>query len=266
MTRRSYKKPHRAKKVKPLVAKASFWRAVFGVSAVGGMMWLVCFSPALEVKEIKVSGTEKVSDQDCIKLIEDEISKKIAMFDSKSILLFNLDQAKKDILARYPQIQNIKIERQFPSKILASVEERRGVAVFDSGGKKYLIDAAGIGFQEAADVTGLLVISDSRDRDITIGAQVLSKELLSGILRMKGNMTESAEIETTAAIVATPERVNLQTTEGWYVYFNPLKDIDSQLSKLVAVLKDDSFKSKRTNLEYVDIRFTRVYLKEKNIQ
>ncbi|MFA6376489.1 MAG: FtsQ-type POTRA domain-containing protein, partial [Candidatus Paceibacterota bacterium] len=182
MTRRNYKKPHRAKKVKPLVAKASFWRAVFGVSAASGLVWLVCFSPALEVKEIKITGTEKVSGQDCVKVIEDEISKKIAMFDSKSILLFNLDQAKNDILARYPQIQNIKIERQFPSKIYASVEERRGIAVFNAGGKSYLVDDGGIGFQEIDSPPDLLAISDSREAEVVMGGQVVSKEVLSGIL------------------------------------------------------------------------------------
>ncbi|MFA6376373.1 MAG: hypothetical protein WCX69_03160, partial [Candidatus Paceibacterota bacterium] len=95
---------------------------------------------------------------------------------------------------------------------------------------------------------------------------VVSKEVLSGILRMRGDIMDSGGITAAAAIIATSERVNLQTSEGWYIYFNPLKGIDSQLSKLAAVLKDDSFKAKRANLEYVDIRFTRVYLKEKNSQ
>jgi len=266
MARRTYKKPHRAKKKKPLVAKASFWRAVFGISAAGGLVWLVCFSPALEVKEIKITGNEKVNGQDCVKVIEEEISKKIAMFDSKSILLFNLDQAKKDILARYPQIQDIKIERQFPSKIYASVEERRGIAVFSAGGKNYLIDDSGIGFQEVDAVSDLLLISDSRDAQTELGGSMISKEVLSGILRMRGGIIDPGGLTAAAAVIATSERVNLQTNEGWFVYFNPLKDIDSQLTKLIAVLKDDSFKAKRANLEYVDVRFTRVYLKEKDSQ
>ncbi len=39
--------------------------------------------------------------------------------------------------------------------------------------------------------------------------------------------------------------------------------VASQLIKLGAVINDQVFQSKRANLEYVDIRFTRVYLKEK---
>lgn len=234
-------------------------------SVVCGGVWLVCFSPALEVKEISVAGAEKINSQDCVRLIEDEVNKKIAFLDSKSILLFNLDQTRKDLLAHFPQIQDIKIERQFPSKILASVEERRGVAIYiDGAGKKFQIDDAGIAFEEATDQMGLLQIGAARSTQINIGEPAINKEMLLGILRIKAEMQLSDGINVANATIETPERVNLQTQDGWYVYFNPLKDIDSQLSKLAAVINDESFKAKKTNLEYVDVRFTRVYLKEKS--
>jgi cell division septal protein FtsQ len=264
MTRRSYKKPHRAKKRKPFLAKAWFWRAIFGVAAGGGLVWLVCFSPALEVKEITVSGAKNVNSNDCAKLIQDEVNKKIALLDSKSILLFNLDQARQDILARFPQIGDIKIERQFPSKIYASIQERQGVAVFNGGAIKFLVDDNGIAFEEAAGSENLLEISNSHEQELKLGGQALPKDVLSGILRMAGGINGLNGIAAVAAVIATPERINIQTKEGWYVYFDPLKDVDSQLSKLAAVIGDDAFKSKKANLEYVDVRFTRVYLKEKS--
>lgn len=268
MARKSYKKPHRAKKKKSLLAKAAFWRSAFFVVAIGGTVWLVCFSPALEVKEINVAGAERIDSRDCVDFIQGEVNKKIAFFDSKSILLLNLDQTKKELLDKFPQIQDIKIQRQFPSKIYASIEERRGVAIFvDGNGKYYSIDGDGIIFEEAkGDTTDLLQISGSRDDDLSLGKAVVKKELLSNILRMKGDVQSTTQIIITSAIIATPERVNLKTSEGWYIYFNPIKDIDDQFLKLGAVLIDDSFKAKRRNLEYVDIRFTRVYLKEKTLE
>ena len=264
MTRRIYKKPHRAKKHKPLIAKASFWRSICVFAVLCGSVWLVCFSPALEVKDIEVAGAEKVSEQDCAKVIHDEVNKKIAFLDSKSILLFNMEQTKKELLARFPQVQNIKIERQFPSKIIASVEERSGVAIMgDGSGKKFLVDGNGIAFEEVFEQKELLEISVAAGRPLKVGDEAVSKEMLSGILRIKGDMLASSGINTVGASIETPERINLQTQDGWYVYFNPLKDIDSQLSKLAAVIGDESFKAKKANLEYVDVRFTRVYLKQK---
>jgi len=265
MPRRSYKKPYRAKRKKPLLAKASFWRTLGATAAAGGAVWVVCFCPALEVKEVNVEGAQKINRQDCAQLIQDEINKKIAFFDSKSILLFNLDQAKKEILAKFPQVQDIKIVRQFPSKIYASVEERRGVAVYvDARGKRYSVDIQGIAFEEAADPVEVIQIADSRASEILVGGPAISKELLDGILRMKGAIDGEGKVTVADARIETLERINLQTSEGWYIYFNPLRDINEQLVKLDAVLADGSFVAKRANLEYVDIRFTRVYLKEKD--
>lgn len=262
MPRRSYKKPYRAKRKKPLLAKASFWRSVGGLVFVGGAVWVVCFCPALEVKEVSVDGTQKINGQDCVNLIEAEINKKVAFFDSKSILLFNLEQAKKEMLAKYPQIQDIKIERKFPSKIYASVEERQGVAVFiDAKGSRSFVDTEGFAFEPADDSGGVVRIDDAGVADAKFGTQVISKETLSAILKMKGEIDGAGKLTVSEARLATPERINLLTSEGWYIYFNPLKDINEQLVKLNAVLADESFKGKRANLEYLDIRFTRVYLK-----
>jgi cell division protein FtsQ len=259
-----YRRPHRAKKKKPFFAKAWFWRSVLLLALLGGGIWFVCFSSVLEVKEVTVAGTQKVDRQDCVDVISAEVTKKIAMFDSKSILLFNLDQAKKDILAQFPQIQSIKIERQFPSRIMAQIEERRAVATFNDGSKVFLLDDQGIAFQEASTSADLLQISDSRATAARPGGTVIGKDVLAAILRMKSQIQSASGILVERAVIATPERINLLTQEGWYIYFNPLKDIESQLTKLEAMISDDSFKAKRANLEYVDIRFTRVYLKEKS--
>jgi cell division septal protein FtsQ len=266
MARRSYKKPYRAKRKKPLLAKASFWRSLGGLVFVGGAVWVVCFCPALEVREVNVDGAQKISGQDCVDLIEAEITKKITFFDSKSILLFNLDQAKKEILAKYPQIQDIKIERKFPSKIYASVEERRGVAEYvDSRGGHYSVDTEGFAFEEAPNAAGVVEIIDHGNQGVQVGTQAIAKETLSAILKMKGEIDGAGKMTVVQVQIATPERINLLTSEGWYIYFNPLKDINDQMVKLNAVLADESFGAKRVNLEYLDIRFTRVYLKQKSI-
>ncbi|MCU0653372.1 MAG: FtsQ-type POTRA domain-containing protein [Candidatus Pacebacteria bacterium] len=264
MTRRTYKKPHRAKKKKSILAQAAFWRTAFFMTAIGGTVWLVCFSPALEIKEIAISGTEKVDRRDCVSFIAGEAQKKIAFFDSKSILLLNLDKTKKELMAKFPQIQDIKIERQFPSKIYASIEERRGVARLATGQKSFLVDNDGIAFEEAATTTDLLEIGTGKADGVKAGDTAIKKELLDNILKMKVQIQELAQTVVDSAQVATPERVNMRTSEGWYIYFDPTKDIANQMTKLAAVISDESFKAKRKDLEYLDIRFTRVYLKAKN--
>ncbi len=263
MPRRIYKKPHRAKRKKPLWSKPRFWQSLFWVSTALGGFWLVCFSPALEVKDIEIAGARKIDKNVCAKTIEDQVAKKIALFDSKSILLFDVEQAKKDLLARFPQAQNIKIEREFPSKIIASVEERRAVAQIAAAGKYYNLDQDGVAFEEAAKNNDLLEISTAVE-NIAIGQNAMEKDHLAAILRLKGDIDIDEKIKLARAIAVSAERINLQTADGWQIYFNPLKDAGSQSAKLLAVLADESFAQKRPNLEYIDIRFTRVYLKEKS--
>ena len=264
MARRVYKKPHRARRKKPLWIKPVFWRSLFLAVSGAATVWLVCFSPVFEVKEIKIAGAEKIEEKEFVGIIEKELNKKIGLFDSKSILLFNLDQTKKELLARMPQAQDIKIEREFPSRIIASVQERRAAAAFFSGGKFYSLDETGNAFEERSGTDDLLKIAAINGAPVSIGESALEKEILIGILRAASEMRAGTDILIAEAIVASPERVNLLAKEGWYIYFNPRKDIETQITKLLAVLADASFKEKRPNLEYVDVRFTRVYLKEKS--
>ncbi len=262
MVRRRYKKPHRARRKKPIYAKPLFWKSLVLLSLASGTVWLVCFSPILEIKEIEVAGAEKINDYDYLKVIEGQANKKIALFDSKSILLFNIDQVKKDLLARFPQAESVKIEREFPSKIIASVQERRATAALNNGGRLYLIDSEGIAFENFHEEKGLIEITNG-EKNISLGEQAIDKDILGAILRMKSEIVATANINLVSAAIATPERINLLTDKGWYIYFNPLKDITDQAFKLVSVMEDDVFEQKKGNLEYIDVRFTRVYLKQK---
>gem|GEM_PF-644046 len=264
MKRRIYKKPHRARRKKPLWTKPIFWRTIFLSGSGAFAFWLVCFSPVFEVQTIKIDGAEKIEEGEVVEIIEKELNKKIGLLDSKSILLFNLDQTKKDLMARLPQVQDIVISREFPSKIIASVQERRAAAIFSAGGKQYSLDESGLVFEEYQNGEGLPLISAPFAAAPQIGARAVEKETMRGILRVIGEMRGATDIAPAEAIIASPERVNLLTQEGWYVYFHPRRDISDQIVKLLAVINDESFKQKRKNLEYVDVRFTRVYLKEKD--
>jgi len=120
-----------------------------------------------------------------------------------------------------------------------------------------------VAFEECASAAGLIKILDGSTA-VEIGAKAIEKEVLNGILRITSELRASTDIACEEAIIASPERINLPVKEGWQIYFNPRKDAESQIIRLLAVIKEDSFREKRNNLEYLDVRFTRVYLKEKN--
>jgi len=73
--------------------RSRYWRKrLFGVRSAGwrlsgGAVWVVCFCPALEVKEINVNGAQKINGQDCVNLIENETSKKVAFLIQKHFIV-----------------------------------------------------------------------------------------------------------------------------------------------------------------------------------
>ncbi|MCX6758310.1 MAG: FtsQ-type POTRA domain-containing protein [Candidatus Nealsonbacteria bacterium] len=214
---------------------------------------------------MNVSGDGADKSGEYQKIIEGLTEKKIAFLSSKSIFLFDLDKASKEILNKFPQIQNISIQRKFPAQIYASVQERKPAAVFHWRGEKYfLIDETGVIFEEVGQPDGFFeILKSDEPNDAKLGSRIFDTAFLVKILRFKADIENKMPVKISRGLVVTDERVNFTTTEGWEIFVNPQKDMDWQFTKLEAVVNDASFAQKRGNLEYVDLRFTRVYLKSK---
>lgn len=263
MAVKRYKRPYRAKRKKPIFFKASFWCASFFIVGIAGSAWCAIFSPLFEVKDIQVSGTQKIKDQECITLLEEQVKKEVAFIPSKSLLLFDLKRAKDELMARFPQAQNITIERKFPSTIYASVQERQPIAVFEAGGQKFFIDENGVAFETVSSENNLFIVGKGAAAAPRIGEAVVQKDLLVKVIKIKVAIEAAAKLGLARALIVSAERVNFTTKDGWMIYANPQKDIDWQAAKLEAVLSDKDLAINRASLEYIDLRFTRVYVKPK---
>lgn len=231
----------------------------------GGAGWFVCFSPFFEVKMVSVSGDGQKKNDECEKILRDLAEKKVAFLSSKSIFLFDLDKANREILEKFPQIQNVKIERKFPGEIYASVQERKAAAIYAwRENKFYSIDETGVIFEEMLNADNSFTISKNEEPgDIKLGDRLFDTPFLVKILRFKTDMENRLSVKAGQAVVITDERVNFRSSDGWEIFINPQKDMDWQFTKLEAVVNDAGFAEKRENLEYVDLRFTRVYIKSR---
>ncbi len=54
-------------------------------------------------------------------------------------------------------------------------------------------------------------------------------------------------------------RLNAKTSENWSAYFDLKENLDWQLVKLELLLKKELSSDKRAGLEYIDLRFSKVY-------
>lgn len=272
-----YRSPRRVKIKKSVFRSRFFWLGVLVFCFFGILFYLVVFFPPLQIKEIKITGNAAVSRESIMGKIEDKINIKIINFPSKSIFLVNLGEIKKYVLNNFPKLASVEIKREFPNILLATVEERVGLAnwrgaINDSENlderknNYFLIDKEGIIFEEAAlATTPIKIVSREAPNDFSLGAKVIEEELLSHILKIESKLKENFKISVSEFLIVSRERLNVKIDEGWEAYFNPREDMDWQLTKLILVLEKEIPPDLRRNLEYIELRFgERAYFKYKN--
>lgn len=251
-----FRKPYRIKRKKSILKNRFFWLTLLILIIFGVAFYLFIFSSFFQVEEIIVSGEERVSKDEIESIVEKKLEKKILFFPTKSIFLVNLNQIKEDILGSFPQIAEIEIGRGFPDALNIIAIERLAIATFCQKEKCSLLDNEGIIFEETKITGDLTKIRDGQEIDSTfvLGEKVIEKDYLEKILKIQENLSEELEIRTEEFIVFS-ERLNVKTTEGWEIYFDPKGDLNWQITKLSLVLKEKIPPENRKDLEYIELRF-----------
>lgn len=268
MTR--HRKPHRFKRKKPVVKNRFFLSGFFIFILFIAIFYFLFFSDFFQIEELVISGNKKVLKEEIIKVAENEFLEKKLFFPVKNILLVNLGKIKENILDAFPQIVDVKIKRKLPETLSFNILERKGVAQFCKAfelftkeenqnvyQKCFLLDEEGIVFEEIIKDNIFLpkiVLSKSQDKsELELGQEIIEKQLLSGVLDISSQLKD-LNIETKEFLMVSEERINVKTLDNWEIYFNPKEDLNWQLTKLKAVLKDIPLE-KRNDLEYIELRF-----------
>ncbi len=242
-----YRKPYRVKRKKSIFKSRLFWRIILGLFFAGVSFYFFLLSPIFKIKEINISGSP---------VFYEEIQRSIY---GKNIFLVNLELAKKEILEKFPKIAKIILKRRFPSKITGAIEERKSVAIFSQGDNLFSIDKEGVIFENAALTGDLIKIQkadgDGSRPDLRLGEMVLEGNLISSILTVEVKLKDNFQITIKEVEVVSGERLNIKTSEGWEIYFDPTKDLNWQMTKLKAVLEQEISQEKRKNLQYIELRF-----------
>jgi len=264
---RTYRKPHKIRKKTPFFKKRFFWIFILVLIFFFGSAYLVSFAPFFNIKEIQISGNRKVSADDIKQLVNEKIVRNFGKFSSKSIFLSNLKEAKASILNKFPQIEEISLKRKFPGSIVVEAKERIAVANFCPDSECFLIDKNGVVFEKIDIIfSEFPKIKNVEGRNIfSLGEKVIDENILKSILDIKNGLTEKSKIIIEEFNMLSLQRLNVKTKENWEIYFNLNEDLKWQTDKLILVLENEIPSEKRRDLEYIDLRFSRVYFKYKNL-
>jgi len=239
--RRSFRKPHRIKKKKSIFKSRLFWLLVLILIIVGIIFYYLFFSKIFQIKEIEVVGEEIIA--------ENQIKKIIPL---SNIFLINISNIEMNILNQFPHIFNVNIKREFPDKLNITIAERVAVGIWCEQENCFLVDRSGVAFEKALPEIDLIKIFSTKE--------LLKKEKIEQILEIQQELNKK-EIQLKEVKIVSEERLNVKTSEDWEIYFNLRRDdISRQIFNLRIVLKERISLERRKNLQYIDLRFDKIFI------
>jgi len=229
-----------------------------------------------QVKEIRISGNQKIAVANIENIINEEIGKKLIFFKTDSIFLVSLEKISKQLLEKYPLLAQVNLKKELPNILIIEAKERTPAGVWcrissqfasqkpgEQDNKCFSIDETGVAFEETTPTEGLVIKSQVAPNSVTLGQKVIEESLLKSILEIQQKLSSDLKIWITEFDILSNERLNVKTLQGWEIYFNPKGNINWQVVELGLVLEKEIPIEKVPSLEYIDLRFTKVYYKYK---
>ena len=248
------------KREKSILRNRFFWLAVLGIAIIGGLFYLFFLSTIFKIKEIQIFGNQEIPTESLRESANGALSS-----EGINIFMVNQEEIEQELLGNFPKILDISFKRKFPSTFQIEIKEREAVAEFCHMEDCFLLSGDGVIFERLP-----LGIENNESIEIRnqlfketaeIGKKTVSSDELNKILKIRSELKNNLQILAAEAVIISWERIDIKTSEGWQIYFSCQKDIDWQLTELKSVLENEIFIEDRKNLEYIDLRFNKVFYK-----
>ncbi len=253
----SYRQKRHQRKNSPL-KKRQFWFSVLALLLLGGIIYLLFFSPLLKIKQTPTFTPVPTISQ------AKEIAQKLETLEGKSLLFLSTKNLTQELLKMSPELEAVYFKRNFKSHSLVLTyklktpalilcqEQEENCCLADNNGALFACNEQ-FSFW---DKTGLaLLLADNKQTTASsIKDLAFLKASLENGLGLKITFFKQGE---------EPQTIEAKTAEGWSIYFNQADDLNLALTKLKLLLEEKIKEEERANLEYIDLRFSKAYYKLK---
>jgi len=236
-----------------------FWFFGLGIILISGLTYLFIFSDVFKIKEIKVLSSSEYLKASVEEIINQELNKNIFLLKTKEINTKVLDQ--------FPEILELDFKKEMPDTLTIQVEGKKEIAVlcYENYDKCLFIDENGLMFKqiekELINENELIIFLTELDESFTLKETFSLSNKIEDFLEIERMLENNFKIEIKNFIIISEKRLNVEIEEGWEVYFSLEKDIKLQTTKLRILLEKEIPMEERKNLEYIDLRFERVFYK-----
>lgn len=259
---RKYRRFKRFKKRKSLLKSRFFWIFILIPALVILVFYFFFLSEIFRIKEIKISAPEDISKEEIQVLLEKELETSFFIFFRKNtFFLVNSQKIEDRILKEYPEIKTADLKKEFPQTLILEIERKREVAICCLNDNDcFLIDRDGIIF--GGSTSEDLMVIFLKDGEVkNLGEEIIPEEKMNQLLGIHDELEKNLGIDVEKFILEGEESLDVKTIEGWEIYFDLTNDINLILTKLSLLLEKEISPENRENLEYIDLRFSKVYYK-----
>lgn len=220
---------------------------------------LLMFFLGSNIFKIKILSIDNIESQDSYNkvktILEEQENKKFLIWNQSNFFLFNTDDFVDLIKNRSNDyFYNIEVSKKFPNKIEISLKERspkilivtkKGQAFFDEDANVSLLSAS------ISNTFPILYI----DEDIDLKNDIISSDNILFILNIYKKLPKyNFNISKLKIEIADDNKLIVEESRGFIIYFNMSKDADEQIDYLNAVIKEE-IKDKLSQIQYIDLRF-----------
>lgn len=222
------------------------------IIGIGITIHVIFFSSYFLINDIQISD-ENIENEKTGEKIKEKIKDVIG----KNLIFLNKNNIETKILETYPEIEDIEIEKDYPSTIIIKFTEYPLVAniINESASikKTCVVNSIGYVVKENMENKNLPYIRIKSDDPINPDTAAIESGKLKYILDAITYFEEKfgmRVIETDYKKI--PRELHLLTERNFYIWLDMQKSAQEQLKKLKkALVKLDIFKE---NLEYIDLR------------
>lgn len=244
-TERSHTDP-RIRRRRQAVARSKRKRWFTGIAivlAAAGVVWVMFWSPLLDLREVRVVGAKHTSTEEIVH---------IAGLDEtgRNILLLSTEDIAEDV-ETLPWIDDAKVDRMLPGTVRVRVEERRPGLTLSLEASRWTIDLHGHVLEEGVVDKKLPVLAGVEVGELEAGARLRTDEAMDAVRAFR-SLAPKIRQDVVAIFAPTIERISFTLTGGSVIRFGAAEQLEAKnavLKELLAQLKGEG-----RSAGYIDVR------------
>lgn len=234
--------------------------------------WWAANATALQVKQITITGTEQLSQDQVMAVINAQLDqRRIGMLPQRNLIWFDVDAAVKALREKF-SLEAVAIQRHWPGRLEVEIREPAATLIWVTGSESFEVKRSGevlrpVSTREAIQEQGSLrllrpqaasqgtpIIYDLSNTPIPANQQVVGESQVTFFLDLSKQISDVLETSPAHYRYQKSDRtVEVVTQGGWRIIVGTDRSIEQQVSALNTVL--ESAIKNQSSLDYVDVRF-----------